>query len=214
MTDYGGSKTPKNERDYWQTPIEIFNALDREFGFWLDAAASESNALCAHYLTELDDSLNSEWTSCGAIWCNPPYSDIGPWVEKAAEQSRAQSQAVVMLLPADISTGWFISAMQSADELRLITGNGFKAPAENMHPMVEAAIDAVKMACGRMVPKKKALEVFTESSIVAEWYPDNRIHECPPSDERANIRSATPLGFAKAVFLSNAPHLNHKREAA
>ncbi|MFH0407138.1 adenine methyltransferase, partial [Klebsiella quasipneumoniae] len=27
MTDYGGSKTPKNERDYWQTPIEIFNAL-------------------------------------------------------------------------------------------------------------------------------------------------------------------------------------------
>ncbi|MEB5538473.1 DNA N-6-adenine-methyltransferase, partial [Klebsiella pneumoniae] len=56
MTDYGGSKTPKNERDYWQTPIEIFNALDREFGFWLDAAASESNALCAHYLTELDDS--------------------------------------------------------------------------------------------------------------------------------------------------------------
>ncbi|MFV3198226.1 phage N-6-adenine-methyltransferase, partial [Escherichia coli] len=22
MTDYGGSKTPKNERDYWQTPIE------------------------------------------------------------------------------------------------------------------------------------------------------------------------------------------------
>lgn len=94
MTDFGGSKTPKNERDYWQTPIEIFNALDREFGFWLDAAASESNALCAHYLTEMDDSLNSEWTSYGAIWCNPPYSDIGPWVEKAAEQSRAQSQAV------------------------------------------------------------------------------------------------------------------------
>ncbi|MBE3365404.1 adenine methyltransferase, partial [Escherichia coli] len=24
MTDFGGSKTPKNERDYWQTPIEIF----------------------------------------------------------------------------------------------------------------------------------------------------------------------------------------------
>ncbi|MDI3214114.1 adenine methyltransferase, partial [Klebsiella quasipneumoniae] len=22
MTDFGGSKTPKNERDYWQTPIE------------------------------------------------------------------------------------------------------------------------------------------------------------------------------------------------
>ncbi len=99
----------------------------------------------------------------------------------------------------------------------LWTGNGFKAPAENMHPMVEAAIDAVRLACGRMVPKKKAIEAISGTSfagLVADWYPDNRIHECPPSDERANIRSATPLGFAKAVFLSNAPHLNKKREAA
>lgn len=37
--------------------------------------------------------------------------------------------------------------------------------------------------------------------------PDNRIHACPPSAERANIRSATPPGFARAVFLANAPHL-------
>lgn len=37
--------------------------------------------------------------------------------------------------------------------------------------------------------------------------PDNRIHACPPSAERANIRSQTPAGFAQAVFLANAPHL-------
>lgn len=30
--------------------------------------------------------------------------------------------------------------------------------------------------------------------------PDDRIHKAPPSPERANIRSATPKGFAKAVF--------------
>ncbi len=28
-------ENPKNERGLLQTPIEIFNALDREFGFWL-----------------------------------------------------------------------------------------------------------------------------------------------------------------------------------
>lgn len=96
-------------------------------------------------------------------------------------------------------------------------GGGFVSPAENTHPMVEAAIDTVKLACGRMVPKKKAVEAVSNTSfegLVKEWYPDNRIHECPPSDERANIRSSTPLGFAKAVFLSNAPHLKKKREAA
>lgn len=35
--------------------------------------------------------------------------------------------------------------------------------------------------------------------------PDDRIHKCPPGPERHNIRSATPLGFAQAVFEANAP---------
>jgi hypothetical protein len=33
--------------------------------------------------------------------------------------------------------------------------------------------------------------------------PDDRIHKAPPSDERANFRSATPMGFARAVFQAN-----------
>ncbi len=96
----------------------------------------------------------------------------------------------------------------------LWSGNGFVSPAEDIHPMVAEAIARVKQHFGKMVPKRKAMEVFTKGSIVDDWYPDNRIHDCPPSEERANIRSATPLGFARAVFLSNAPHLNKKREAA
>lgn len=37
--------------------------------------------------------------------------------------------------------------------------------------------------------------------------PDDRIHKCPPSAERHNIRSATPLGFAQAVFDCNGKSL-------
>lgn len=33
--------------------------------------------------------------------------------------------------------------------------------------------------------------------------PDDRIHKCPPGPDRHNIRSATPLGFARAVFEAN-----------
>ena len=33
--------------------------------------------------------------------------------------------------------------------------------------------------------------------------PDNRIHKMPPSKDRADMRSATPMGFAKAVFEVN-----------
>ncbi|EKN4687967.1 phage N-6-adenine-methyltransferase [Yersinia ruckeri] len=121
MSDFGGSNTPESLKDLWQTPIDIFTALDLEFGFYLDAAASHQSALCARYLTERDDALNSEWISYGAIWCNPPYSDIKPWVIKAAAQCVAQRQPVVMLVPADASVGWFSLALQSVDEVRFIT---------------------------------------------------------------------------------------------
>ena len=33
--------------------------------------------------------------------------------------------------------------------------------------------------------------------------PDNRIHSMPPSQERGDLRSVTPTGFAKAVFEAN-----------
>lgn len=35
--------------------------------------------------------------------------------------------------------------------------------------------------------------------------PDDRIHKAPPSAQRANFRSATPMGFARAVFEANRP---------
>ena len=35
--------------------------------------------------------------------------------------------------------------------------------------------------------------------------PDDRIHKCPPGPDRHNTRSATPLGFARAVFEANRP---------
>ncbi|EEV6419547.1 phage N-6-adenine-methyltransferase, partial [Escherichia coli] len=49
------SNTPAHDKDCWQTPLWLFDALDIEFGFWLDSAASDKNALCAHWLTEADD---------------------------------------------------------------------------------------------------------------------------------------------------------------
>lgn len=33
--------------------------------------------------------------------------------------------------------------------------------------------------------------------------PDDRVHKATPGDERSNFRSATPSGFAQAVFEAN-----------
>jgi hypothetical protein len=37
--------------------------------------------------------------------------------------------------------------------------------------------------------------------------PDDRIHKSPPGPDRANFRSATPMGFARAVFQVNSKGL-------
>lgn len=48
--------------------------------------------------------------------------------------------------------------------------------------------------------------VMPEPFHPADVSPDDRIHKAPPSDERADFRSATPLGFSRAVFNANRNH--------
>lgn len=122
--DYGGSKTPLDQRDLWRTPPALFASLDAEFCFQLDAAAAPYNALCRKFITAEQNTLETPWTDYltipGYAWMNPPYSDITPFVKKAAAESKNQI-GTVMLVPADTSVGWFREAIQSASEVRFIT---------------------------------------------------------------------------------------------
>lgn len=123
--DYGGSKTPVEQRNLWQTPVPLFVALDAEFCLTLDAAASANNALCNRYITEEQNTLETPWADYLSIpsyvWLNPPYSDITPFVKKAAAES-ANQIGTVMLVPADTSVGWFREAIETASEVRFIVG--------------------------------------------------------------------------------------------
>lgn len=123
--DYGGSKTPVEQRNLWQTPPPLFVALDAEFCLTLDAAASADNALCNRYITEEQNTLETPWADYliipGYVWLNPPYSDITPFVKKAAAES-ANQIGTVMLVPADTSVGWFREAIETASEVRFIVG--------------------------------------------------------------------------------------------
>lgn len=122
--DYGGSKTPLDQRDLWRTPPALFASLDAEFCFQLDAAAAPHNALCRKFITAEQNTLETPWTDYlnvpGYVWLNPPYSDITPFVKKAAAES-ANQIGTVMLVPADTSVGWFKEAIQTASEVRFIT---------------------------------------------------------------------------------------------
>lgn len=88
---------PKPEVDDRATPPELFDPLHARFCFSIDVAASPANAKLERFYSTEDDGLAQSWAGHN-VWCNPPYSDIRPWVEKAAA---AQDALVVMLLPAN-----------------------------------------------------------------------------------------------------------------
>lgn len=112
--------TPILERDEWRTPRTLFDRLNAEFSFELDAAASKENALCQFFMTRKDDALSNEWNV--PTFCNPPYSRGAggtlKWCQHAFEQAQENLVPVVLLVQGDTSTKYRAFAMQHASEIR------------------------------------------------------------------------------------------------
>jgi len=78
----GHNRNPSATKLRWCTPRPLFVAVDRRFGFGLDAAAEKATALCQNYLSRGEnDCLTTSW---GArclpnrlgerwAWFNPPW---------------------------------------------------------------------------------------------------------------------------------------------
>lgn len=101
---------PIPEIDDRATSPEVFDPLNERFGFTLDVAASSLNAKCSRYYSIDEDGLSRSWVN-SRVWCNPPYSNIRPWVEKAWDEwtgHLAQPDVIVMLVPASrAEQGWW-----------------------------------------------------------------------------------------------------------
>ena len=107
--------------DNWRTPPELFNTLHAEFKFDLDAAASAENTLCMSFLTEADNALITPWDN-DVVWCNPPYTLIGPFVQRAYEQSRDLHNTAVVLIPAYTDPKYWSDYVMNAHEVRFLKG--------------------------------------------------------------------------------------------
>lgn len=99
----------QDERQDYETPPELFQALDAEFGpFNLDVCANQLNHKVAAYFgpggCQPDGLTASWWGSDVKCWMNPPYGRAtAAWVKKASEHPGL----VVCLLPARTDTRWF-----------------------------------------------------------------------------------------------------------
>ena len=84
-----------SEKHYWLTPPDVYEKLNKEFGFTFDP--------CPYPKPEGFNSLEIDWGISN--YCNPPFraSDgggFGPtaWVKKAIEENR-QGKTIVLTIP-------------------------------------------------------------------------------------------------------------------
>jgi site-specific DNA-methyltransferase (adenine-specific) len=122
-----------SKTDDWETPDWLFDLLNKEFGFQVDAAANTVNNKCGMYFS---DALSHQWflhksstmvrddlplLITGPFWLNPPYSKVGEFIKKAYEES-LKGATVVCLIPSRTDTKWWHKYVMKADEIRFIKG--------------------------------------------------------------------------------------------
>lgn len=105
----------------WETPQDLFDRLNEEFHFTVDAASTDENAKCEKHWTVKEDGLKQDWSG-ETVWCNPPYGgEIWKWCRKATEESE-RGATVVMLIPARTDTKHFHDYIYGKAEIRFLRG--------------------------------------------------------------------------------------------
>jgi phage N-6-adenine-methyltransferase len=133
MSDLISSDLDNDMKNSWSTDPDVFNALDQEFKFSLDAAASDKNHLVPFYFTKEVDAISVDWyqellqapdtNGFGgmSVWVNPPYGRgcIKKFMNKAIEE-KTKGVTTVMLVPATLDAQWL--PLHSISEIRVVTG--------------------------------------------------------------------------------------------
>jgi len=121
-----------------RTPKEIYDSLDKEFGFDFDPCP----------INPKFDGLEVDWKE--RTYVNPPYGKIPLWLEKAySEIEKGNCKLIVFLLPVDTSTKWFHNYILGKAEIRFIKGRlrfteNKPAPFASMIVIFNAYLDSVQ----------------------------------------------------------------------
>jgi len=118
MKDFS-STTPESEKDLAQTPEWFVRSLSGFTGirFKLDACANESTSKCARYYSiseRCEDGLALPWID--GTWCNPPFSNITPWIRKAASEADLGVRSAI-IFPDNTETEYSRVAFELADSI-------------------------------------------------------------------------------------------------
>lgn len=148
----------------YSTPQGVFDQLNKEFNFNIDACANENNHKVSTYFNG-DDGLKKRWAKVfkyspyypdeqevnGRVFVNPPYGrEIGKWLQKGWEEFyiHCNCDTIVFLIPSRTDTRWFHDYIMSttensyrgATEIRFVKGRLKFQGAINSAPFPSAIV--------------------------------------------------------------------------
>lgn len=103
----------KGRHQNWRTPRSMFDQLHAEFNFTMDGASEPGNGLLPVSSTA---EAPIEWHG-QRVFCNPPWSNIRPFVEQAPS-----AEVAVLLVPARTNVVWFHRAIELGAQARFFKG--------------------------------------------------------------------------------------------
>jgi phage N-6-adenine-methyltransferase len=113
------STTPEDEKDLAQTPVWFIDALQSYLGtdFDLDVCALAKTAKVPNYYSLAErgeDAFKLPWAR--NTFCNPPYSNIRPWIIRAGTQAMA-GKTTAILIPDKPETDFTRTSRKIADTI-------------------------------------------------------------------------------------------------
>lgn len=151
-------------REDWGTPLWLFDRLNEEFGFDVDACATAENAKLPTYYDLTADALRINWR--GTVFMNPPYGrQLNDWMLKASMSACDFGTTVVALVPARTDTAWWHRHAMSG-EVRFIRGRLRFAGAKHSAPFPSALVVLGPGGAGPGVVRSMAQRRDTGSSPV------------------------------------------------
>ena len=120
----------KQLRQEWETPPDFWEWLDELFKFNLDACASSDNAKSMNFITEEMDALSNRlWCDClgGLIrekftaYCNPGFSGLDKWIDRAVQASEIENLNTCILSHAATGSRWFTDRKHLMSEVWLLS---------------------------------------------------------------------------------------------
>lgn len=71
-----GAAAMTSNKDDWETPQALFDQLNEEFHFTLDAASNDQNAKCEHHYTAENSGLEHSWGGVPMFLSTPWGVDV------------------------------------------------------------------------------------------------------------------------------------------